>query len=105
MLLFSLFLRWLWLRAGYFNIGLAQKWVIFLIRLACPTADDCREKLRNRRSKLTKEAEEEQRALEKFREQKMESTLDYNVKLADLQKTYASLAAKYEGFFNFRRRP
>ena len=37
--------------------------------------------------------EEEARSLEKFKEQKMGQTLAYNVKLADLQQTYAGLAA------------
>ena len=40
------------------------------------------------------ETEQEERALEKFKEQKMEQTLDYNVQLSDLQQTYSRLAAK-----------
>ena len=38
--------------------------------------------------------EEEARSLEKFREHRMESTLDYNVRLAELQQTAAKLAAR-----------
>ena len=38
--------------------------------------------------------EEQTSALEKFKEQKMGQTLDYNVCLADLQQNYAKMAAK-----------
>ena len=44
--------------------------------------------------KLHVETEQEERALEKFKEQKMEQTLDYNVRLSDLQQNYSRLAAK-----------
>ena len=40
------------------------------------------------------ETEQEERALEKFKEQKMEQTLDYNVRPSDLQQNYSRLAAK-----------
>ena len=54
----------------------------------------CRDKLRAHMEKLHVETEQEERALEKFKEQKMEQTLDYNVRLSDLQQNYSRLAAK-----------
>ena len=44
--------------------------------------------------KLHVETEQDERSLEKFKEQKMEQTLDYNVRLSDLQQNYSRLAAK-----------
>ena len=44
--------------------------------------------------KLHVETEQDERSLEKFKEQKMGQTLDYNVRLADLQQNYARMAAK-----------
>ena len=53
-----------------------------------------RDKLKAHMEKLHTETEKEERALEKFKEQKMEQTLDYNVRLSDLQQNYSRLAAK-----------
>ena len=53
-----------------------------------------RDKLRSTMEKLHVETEQDERSLEKFKEQKMEQTLDYNVRLSDLQQNYSRLAAK-----------
>ena len=53
-----------------------------------------RDKLREYLAKTESSCEEQNRALEKFKDQKMGQTLDYNVKLSDRQQNYARLAAK-----------
>ena len=53
-----------------------------------------RNKLQQNLVKTEADCEEQTRALEKFKDQKMGQTLDYNVKLSDRQQTYARLAAK-----------
>ena len=56
-----------------------------------------RDKLRARLSQIEKTREEEARSLEKFSELRMEGTLDYNVRLAELQQNAAKLAARTLG--------
>ena len=53
-----------------------------------------RDKLKEYSAKTESSCEEQTRALEKFKDQKMGQTLDYNVKLSDRQQNYARLAAK-----------
>ena len=56
-----------------------------------------RDKLRTRLSQIEKSREEEAHSLEKFSEHRMEGTLDYNVRLAELQQNAAKLAARTLG--------
>ena len=60
----------------------------------CRALVDTRDKLRTRLVECESATEQQQAALEKFKEQKMGQTLDYNVKLADCQQTNARLAAR-----------
>ncbi|XP_023340055.1 cilia- and flagella-associated protein 73 [Eurytemora carolleeae] len=60
----------------------------------CQALVATRDKLRARLSQIEKTREEEARSLEKFSELRMEGTLDYNVRLAELQQNAAKLAAR-----------
>lgn len=53
-----------------------------------------RDKLRDYLARTEHCCEEQTRALEKFKDEKMGQTLDYNVKLSDRQQTAARLAAR-----------
>ena len=60
----------------------------------CQALVGTKNKLKELLSKTEAACEEQTRALERFKDQKMGQTLDYNVKLSDRQQTYARLAAK-----------
>ena len=60
----------------------------------CYRCPHCRDKLRDYLARTEHCCEEQTRALEKFKDEKMGQTLDYNVKLSDRQQTAARLAAR-----------
>ena len=68
--------------------------VRFKTETECQLSLVCRDKLRSHLDTTQVHTEEQTSALEKFKEQKMGQTLDYNVRLADLQQNYARMAAK-----------
>ena len=58
------------------------------------TASISRRKLQDHLERTELACEEQTRELERFKEQKMGETINYNVALSDRQQTYSRLAAK-----------
>ena len=62
--------------------------------MRCSALVATRDKLKNHLETLNKDIEDEDVSLEKFKEDKMKQTLEYNVRLVNLQKKASGLQAK-----------
>ena len=64
------------------------------LMMRCSALVATRDKLKNHLETLNKDIEDEDVSLEKFKEDKMKQTLEYNVRLVNLQKKASGLQAK-----------
>ena len=65
-----------------------------VLMMRCSALVDKRDNLRSHLDKLNKDIEHEDVSLEKFKEDKMKQTLEYNVRLVNLQQKASGLQAK-----------